>query len=83
MSDTETQEDTMIIECPHCQQKIEIVKLNCRIFRCGIFKDNYKQVHPHAPKTECDKLTKQGKIYGCGRPFRIDESGVAIICDYI
>jgi len=72
-----------VIECPHCEQKIEVIELNCRIFRCGILKADYKQIDPHLSKTECDELKKHDKIYGCGGPFRVDESGNAVVCDYI
>lgn len=72
-----------IVECPHCEQKIEVVELNCRIFRCGIIKSNGQQMDPHTPKEVCDQLKQTDSIYGCGRPFRIDASGCAIVCDYI
>lgn len=75
--------EIMVVECPHCEQKIEVLKLNCRIFRCGVLKKNFKQINPHAPKNECDHLVRTNQIYGCGRPFRIDETGKAVICDYI
>ena len=60
----------LIISCPHCNQPILIDKLNCRIFRHGIFKRNGKQIHPHSSKELCDFYTKEGLIYGCGRPIR-------------
>ena len=28
-----------VISCPHCGQFIEVLALNCRIFRCGIYKN--------------------------------------------
>lgn len=74
----------ILVHCPHCQQLIEIVELNCRIFRCGILKQTGEQLPPHLPKIECDRLVDA--IYGCGKPFRIEESEqtyVAVICDYI
>jgi len=74
-----------LVQCPHCQQWIDIVELNCRIFRCGIFISNGQQIPPHASKEECDRI--QGEIYGCGRPFRVDPcadgSYVATVCGYI
>ena len=36
----------MIIECPHCKIMIEIIELRCRIFRCGIMKNNFTQINP-------------------------------------
>ena len=82
----------ILVECPHCTQTIEIVEKNCCIFRCGIYKKNYKQIDPHLPKDACVKLVNQSKIYGCGKPFRIENTGAdssipdvftAVACDYI
>jgi len=44
----------IIIDCPHCNCPMEIIQLNCRIFRHGIFKSNNTQINPHASKEECD-----------------------------
>ena len=52
----------MIIQCPHCKQSIEIIELRCKIFRCGIYKKNYKQINPHLSKDKCDGLIH-------GKPF--------------
>lgn len=71
------------IKCPHCSMSIEILELNCRIFRCGILKENFTQIDPHLPKEQCDELQKTEKIYGCGKPFRIDENDNVVICGYI
>ena len=65
----------MFIECPHCSQMIEIIELNCRIFRCGILKVDYTQIGPHLSKLECDRLTTENLIFGCGKPFRILDTG--------
>jgi hypothetical protein len=84
----EAKEDIVII-CPHCQDPVVIEQLNCRIFRHGTFKDSGKQMDPHSPKDFCDYLKNEGKIYGCGKPFFIEEaldpSGnyCVTICDYI
>jgi hypothetical protein len=72
-----------VIECPHCKQPIEIIALNCRIFRCGILKDTYQQIDPHLDENSCKMLKKNELIYGCGGPFKILESGEAVICEYI
>ena len=80
-----------IICCPHCSQPIEIIELNCRIFRCGIFKATFQQIDPHLCKEICEELVKTQRIYGCGKPFCIidgkDPAGNTIllsrICDYI
>ena len=80
-----------IVSCPHCGQVIEILELNCRIFRCGIYKDSFQQIDPHLCKELCDSLAKQQKIFGCGKPFQLvdgkDSSGNPIFvshqCGYI
>lgn len=75
-----------IIECPHCQLFVEIVELNCRIFRHGVYKSTGKQINPHAAKSECDKLVAKNLIYGCGKPFKVDitDSKITVsVCDYV
>ena len=72
----------MLVLCPHCGQMIEIVEENCKIFRCGVYKNNYKQIDPHAPKIICDNLVRDNLIFGCGRPFMLVDKK-AILCSYI
>lgn len=80
-----------IVSCPHCGGQIEIVEINCAIFRHAYFKKNMEQIPPHAPKEECDELVAQGKIFGCGGPFRLVKADLngnngswhAEACDYI
>ena len=73
-----------IINCPNCNICIEIIQLNCRIFRCGIYKNTFTQIPPHLPKVECDRLIDQDVIYGCGKPFRmLEDNTTPIKCDYI
>jgi len=75
-----------IIECPHCKDSVEIVKLNCRIFRHGVFINTGKQMNPHASKEKCDKYVAEKRIYGCGKPFQIVVEGdeyKVVVCDYI
>jgi len=71
----------MIVKCPHCFLFVEIIELNCKIFRHGVYKDTVQQMDPHTPKDICDKVVNL--IYGCGKPFKINDSGIAEICDYI
>jgi hypothetical protein len=77
----------LLVTCPHCQQLIEIVAINCAIFRCGVYKDTGQQLPPHLHKEECDRVAAEERIYGCGRPFRVVAMGeglhVAEVCDYI
>ena len=74
---------TLIINCPNCNICIEIIQLNCRIFRCGIYKDTYIQIPPHLPKKECDLLIETDLIYGCGKPFKMLDDNTPDTCDYI
>jgi hypothetical protein len=76
--------DYIIVNCPHCKEYIQIFKkeFNCKIFRHGIYKSNGKQIPPHLEKDKCDALYNQGKIYGCGKPFLLNDNK-AVICDYI
>ena len=89
-------ETEFIVKCPHCGDEIIIEKLNCCIFRHGIYKHNLQQIPPHAPKNICDELVNTDQIFGCGKPFRIIMQGqeqeqeqeqkknyIAIICEYI
>jgi DNA-directed RNA polymerase subunit RPC12/RpoP len=75
-----------VIKCPHCNEFIEILELNCQIFRHGVFKNSLKQLNPHTPKINCDYYAENDLIYGCGKPFQLiekDDTYLAIICDYI
>lgn len=72
--------------CPHCFQWIEIEKINCSIFRHGVFKKNNKQINPHASQKDCQTYIDLDLIYGCGKPFKlISDNGTyqAVKCDYI
>lgn len=74
------------ISCPHCSIMIEVLELNCKIFRCGIYKSTGEQINPHLSKIECDNLVKNDEIYGCGKPFQIVDNTPPFIvkkCDYI
>ena len=70
----------MLFECPHCGIRIEIVEINCGIFRCGILKDTGQQIDPHLSKVECEALA--GSIWGCSRPFKYEDGSVSV-CEYI
>lgn len=72
----------MLVECPHCEVLIEILEVNCGIFRCGIFKVNGEQVPPHLPKDACDDLKDKNHIWGCCRPFQYVDGKVKP-CDYL
>lgn len=60
--------------CPHCNILIQVEKnqINCKIFRCGIYKSNGQPIGPHTKKEECDRLFNQELIYGCSKPFKFN-----------
>ncbi len=71
-----------MFECPHCGIPIDVAEMNCKIFRCGIYKCNGEQIPPHLCKDECMKL--EGLIWGCGKPFQYNEELKKMVkCDYI
>jgi hypothetical protein len=75
-----------IIICPHCEEPIVIEKINCGIFRHGVYKATGKQIGPHSSKEKCDSLKEKDLIYGCGKPFQIvlkDNKMVVQVCEYI
>ena len=81
-------EDFYIFVCPHCNQEVIVNKreLNCKIFRHGVYKNNYNPINPHSTYEECKRLIDNDLILGCGRPFQvvfINNKYVAQICDYI
>ena len=74
------------ILCPHCSCLLIIEQINCGIFRHGIYKNDFVQIDPHLPKNKCDELIEKNLIYGCGKPFKIEQNNdvlIAIECDYI
>ena len=79
--------DILTFSCPHCEQEIVVLikELFCKIFRHAIFKHNFKQIDPHLPKDECDKLVQNDMVFGCAKPFEIvveDNKYFVQICDY-
>jgi hypothetical protein len=87
MTNDDTSIQNIILTCPHCNDYILIEKLNCKIFRHGVFISSNKQIDPHSSKELCNFLTKENLIYGCGKPFKViemnDGSWNTEICDYI
>jgi hypothetical protein len=41
---------SFFVKCPHCDGTIEILEINCAIFRHGVLKQTGLQLHPHASK---------------------------------
>jgi len=62
-------------------------EFNCKIYRHGIYKNNLQQIDPHMKKDDCDILVRRDLIYGCGKPFMIEDKGNETYtiskCDYI
>ena len=90
MSKSKVCEDEKVYRfvCPHCSIDIEVQKtqLNCKIFRCGIFKNNGKQMNPHTNKLECERLLNEKLVYGCTKPFRFvsdNQENFVEPCGYI
>jgi len=78
--------EPLCVICPNCLLFVIIEKLNCQIFRHGIYIEDGKQIDPHLPKNICDNLFENNKIYGCGKPFKVileNNKYIAINCDYL
>lgn len=77
----------IIVTCPHCECQVEILEVNCRIFRHGVFKQTGAQVPPHSSKENCDMWFVERQVYGCTKPFKLvqETNGdwIAQVCDYI
>ena len=74
----------LLIKCPWCKINIEVISVDCGIFRCGIIKSTYKQIPPHSNKERCDGLLENDLIFGCGRPFHINNpTNKPVKCGYI
>ena len=81
-------EQLLTFECPHCECYVQVSRnsTNCCIFRHAVYKHNFSQINPHAPKTLCDNLVETSQVFGCAKPFRIifNVAGFAVEpCDYI
>ena len=81
----------LVFPCPHCEQVVvvNVRETNCCIFRHAALKsDATKQIDPHTPKEECDRLVLEDLVYGCAKPFQLvkqadNESFVVQECGYI
>lgn len=65
--------------CPNCQGLVEIIEVNCGIFRHAIYKDG-NPVNPHMTQAEYEK--NKDKILGCGLPFQFF-NGSLVKCAWI
>lgn len=81
----------LIFPCPHCAELVvvNVREVNCCIFRHAALKDDVsKQIDPHTPKEECDRLVREDLVYGCAKPFQLvkqqtDDGFVVQECGYI
>jgi len=73
----------MLVSCPHCFQMLFIESLNCGIFRCGVYKHSFVPIPPHLDKLSCDMLVSKNLIYGCSKPFKVNNNYQCVKCDYI
>jgi hypothetical protein len=79
-----TEEKNYYFQCPHCEMFCQVPRemINCKIFRHAINSETFEFMNPHAAKDVCEKWVSDGKIYGCGKPFILDEN-IALKCDYL
>ena len=75
---------TYTFPCPHCKVMCMVAEsdIRCEIFRHANFKKGMRLVPPHASKAECMSWVENGKVWGCGKPFRFNGKQVEI-CGYI
>lgn len=72
--------DGNYIHCPNCSTIIEVVELNCRIFRCFMLSNegmkhlSYSSI-PHATREDLESWQSKGYSFGgCLAPFQVDAS---------
>ena len=80
--------ENILFRCCWCDKYFVVAypDFNCRIVRCGVFKETYVQIPQHLSEEECDRLVENQLIIGCARPLRIvgePPSAVVEKCDYI
>jgi hypothetical protein len=72
--------EILIYECPWCSTSIQIVAVNCNVYRCGQFKDTGDQLPPHMPEKESEELKES--YWGCGKPITL-QNGQLVKCAWI
>ena len=77
----------IIVKCPHCGDPIEIVEINCAVFRHGFSLVNMQQINSHASREECERLLANNNAIGCCKPFQVikneKQEYIAVVCDYV
>ena len=73
-----------VFACPHCNALVFVATrdIRCTIFRHGAMRDTLQPINPHLPRVQCEQLVRDGRIYGCGKPFRYDGTKVEV-CGYV
>lgn len=66
-----TDNEALLVKCPHCGEDI--------IEDCG---EDIIEALFHSPKSVCDALLAEGKIFGCGKPFRLVDN-TPVVCDML
>lgn len=74
------------MKCPYCGIQIELIKINCGILRCGIYRTNrgtIRQIPKHASEKQIIKLRKNNQIiFGCGNPIQYKNDKL-VKCEWI
>lgn len=60
-----------MVTCPWCDGLVVVEELRCGIFRHGAFRDTGLQIDPHASQAQIEQWAAEGRLVGCGRPFRV------------
>jgi hypothetical protein len=63
--------EPFFVICPHCQGCVEVMQINCAIFRHGTFRSNGEQIPPHANEQDCERWIFNNELFGCGKPFKV------------
>jgi hypothetical protein len=97
----DTSSNLYIFQCPSCSDFVQVERgaVACSIFRHLYYAningnriELLSQVDAHAPKEICERLLREGRAVGCGKPFKMivvgnDQFGNPTyrveICDYI
>ncbi len=70
-----------LMTCPKCHIKLEIVEINCGVFRCGQIVHGF--VNPHASLEEIERLKQTGMwVAGCSAPLRYNTTNKSLSVIY-
>jgi hypothetical protein len=71
MASSSNTDTDIIVQCPHCDDLIQILSINCGIFRHAVLKSSLQQINPHESEDKCNEFIASNSVYGCAKPFRI------------